>query len=78
MTGPNHPGTQPTTSRAPEASKIPDFDKMSTAELEILMQACWIMDGKQERPPVPMPPEDPGAVPDEPEGKTDDPGDTET
>jgi hypothetical protein len=47
---------------------------MSTADLEIVMRACWIMDGNRERPPVPMPPEDPGATPDDPDSKADDAG----
>jgi hypothetical protein len=76
--GTHHPGSQPTTFQTPEAREIPNFDKMSTADLEIVMQACWIMDGNRERPPVPMPPEDPGAQPEPSEGNADDAGDTET
>ncbi|WP_372624460.1 DUF5681 domain-containing protein [Falsiroseomonas sp.] len=42
----------------PEPPK-PDYDKMTTRELEILFEAAQIMEGKRERPPPPVPPSGP-------------------
>jgi hypothetical protein len=58
------PQAETPTSTAPsaEASRphpkppIPDLDKMTTRELEILFQAAILMEGKRERPPPPVPP----------------------
>lgn len=43
------------------ATTMVDYSRYSTAELEQLMQAAAIIEGRQERPPVPMPPGDPAA-----------------
>ena len=38
-----------------------DYEKLSTEDLQVLHEAMRILDGKEERPPIPLPPEDPGA-----------------
>jgi hypothetical protein len=37
----------------------PNLDGMTTAELEILYEAALLVEGKRQRPPIPVPPSDP-------------------
>jgi hypothetical protein len=71
--GAEQPGPQPQGPPSSDGSEIPDFSQMSTEKLQILMEAARIMDGEKVRPPVPMPPEDPGARARDP-GEARDPG----
>jgi hypothetical protein len=56
------PATPTPAAPAAEASRphpkppLPDFDKMTTRELEVLFEAAMIMEGTRERPPPPVPP----------------------
>ena len=52
------------------ATTVVDYSRYTTAELEELMRAAAIIEGRQERPPVPMPPGDPLPVGDQSAAET--------